>query len=98
MIVVAHISGLPVEETIAQLAPAAGIVVVAVAHAAGERTAKLWLRLRITIVCALALAAVGGVVYAGAAFASVAPGVTVLVSRPSGFGALPSAEGNLSFQ
>jgi hypothetical protein len=45
MIVVAHIGGLPVEESIAQLAPA-GIVALAAAHAARERTRRWTARLR----------------------------------------------------
>src|SRR4051794_14719594 len=45
MIVVAHIGGLPVEESIAQLAPA-GIVALAAAHAARERTRRYGARLR----------------------------------------------------
>jgi hypothetical protein len=45
MIVVAHIGGRPVEESIAQLAPA-GIVALAAARAARERARRCWARLR----------------------------------------------------
>jgi hypothetical protein len=103
MIVVAHVGGLPIEETIAQLAPAGGIVVLAVAHAAGERTRRWKARLRgaaarltrpnliLLLACALAAASLAAVDSAGA---SVPFGSTALVSRPSGFGALPGAGTN----
>ena len=45
MIVVAHIGGLPVEESIAQLAPT-GIVVLVAAHAARDRIRRCVARLR----------------------------------------------------